>query len=143
MEWSSDLGWRSGGGTRFDSRLARAISPRFAFWLRNNPGGGYFGLGKKPCGSAHTHSPFLIHRRSVETQYSGENSLVDWLSDMVWRSGGGTRFDSRGAQVTFFGCVGEAFSLIFTHILACRVTLWTHFLVGSGSLSGRVGVTFS
>ena len=26
--------------------------------------GRYFGLGKSPCGSAHTHSLFLIHRRS-------------------------------------------------------------------------------
>ena len=34
----------------------------------------------------------------------------------------------------FFGHVGKAFSLIFTYILACRGTLWRHFLVGSGSL---------
>ena len=42
----------------------------------------------------------------------------------------------------FWGRVGKAFSLIFTHILACRVTLLTLF--GElGSLFGRVGVTFS
>ena len=59
---------------------------------------------------------------------------MDWSVDLVWRSGGGTRFDSRGAQVTFLGHVGKAFSWIFTHMLACRVTLWRHFLIGSGSL---------
>ena len=56
---------------------------------------------------------------------------MDWSVDLVWRSGGGTRFDSRGAQVTFLGCVGKVFSWIFTHVGACG----GHFL-------GRVGVTF-
>ena len=58
---------------------------------------------------------------------------MDWSVDLVWRSGGGIRFDSQGAQVTFLGHVGKACSLMFTHILACRVTLWRPFLVGSGS----------
>ena len=56
---------------------------------------------------------------------------MDWSVDLLWRSGGGTRFDSRGAQVTFLGRVGKVFSLIFTHVGAC----W-------GTLLGRVGVTF-
>ena len=56
---------------------------------------------------------------------------MDWSVDLVWRSGGGTRFDSRGAQVTFFGCVGKVFSWIFTHVGAC----W-------GALLREVGVTF-
>ena len=56
---------------------------------------------------------------------------MDWSVDLVWRSGGGTRFDSRGAQVAFWGCVGKAISLIFTHVGAC----W-------GTLLREVGVTF-
>ena len=56
---------------------------------------------------------------------------MDWSVDLVWRSGGGTRFDSRGAQVTFLGRVGKVFSLIFTHVGAC----W-------GTLLREVGVTF-
>ena len=67
---------------------------------------------------------------------------MDWSVDLVWRSGGGTRFDSRGAQVTFLGHVGKAFSWILTHILACRVTLWRHFLVGSGSLFRDFGMSW-
>ena len=51
--------------------------------------------------------------------------------DLVWRSGGGTRFDSQGAQVTFLGRVGKVFSWIFTHVGAC----W-------GTLLREVGVTF-
>ena len=31
--------------------------------------GRYFGLGKSPCGSAHTHSLFLIHTRSGGTLF--------------------------------------------------------------------------
>ena len=56
---------------------------------------------------------------------------MDWSVDLVWRSGGGTRFDSRGAQITFLGHVGKAFSWIFTHVGAC----W-------GTLLRGVGVTF-
>ena len=56
---------------------------------------------------------------------------MDWSVDLVWRSGGGTRFDSRGAQVTFLGRVGKVFSWIFTHVGAC----W-------GTLLREVGVTF-
>ena len=51
--------------------------------------------------------------------------------DLVWRSGGGIRFDSRGAQVTFLGHVGKAFSLICRHVGAC----W-------GTLLREVGITF-
>ena len=54
--------------------------------------------------------------------------------DLVWRSGGGTRFDSRGAQVTFLGRVGKAFSLIFTQFGMSGDTFETLF--------GGVGVTF-
>ena len=50
---------------------------------------------------------------------------------LVWRSGGGTRFDSRGAQVTFLGRAGKVSSCIFTHVGAC-----------GGTLLGRVEVTF-
>ena len=56
---------------------------------------------------------------------------MDWSVDLVWRSGGGTRFDSRGAQVTFLGRVGKVFSWIFTHVGAC-----------GGTLLREVGVTF-
>ena len=56
---------------------------------------------------------------------------MDWSVDLVWRSGGGTRFDSRGAQVLFWGRVGKVFSWIFTHVGAC-----------GGTLLGRVGVIF-
>ena len=54
-----------------------------------------------------------------------------WSSDPVGRTGGGTRFDSRLAQVTFLGHVGMVGCWIFTHVGACR-----------GTLLGGVGVTF-
>ena len=44
---------------------------------------------------------------------------------------GGGRFDSRRAQVTFFGHVGRVFLWIFTYVGTC----WGHFF-------GRVGDTF-
>ena len=56
---------------------------------------------------------------------------MDWSVDLVWRGGGGTRFDSRGAQVTFLGRVEKVFSWTFTHVGAC----W-------GTLLREVGVTF-
>ena len=56
---------------------------------------------------------------------------MEWSSDLVRRTGGGTRFDSRLAQVTFLGHVGKAFSWIFTHVGA-----------GWGTLLRGVGVTF-
>ena len=56
---------------------------------------------------------------------------MDSSVDLVWRGGGGTRFDSRGAQVTFLGRVGKASSWIFIHVGAC----W-------GTLLREVGVTF-
>ena len=46
---------------------------------------------------------------------------------------GGGRFDSRCAQVTFFGHVGRVFSWFFTYVGTCRGTCFRHFLVGSGS----------
>ena len=60
---------------------------------------------------------------------------------------GGGRFDSRRAQVIFVGHVWNAFALIFRYVrtglgklLGSRLG---HFLVGSGSLFGRVGVICS
>ena len=52
---------------------------------------------------------------------------------------GGARFDSRLAQVTFFGHVGMTFSWIFPYVGTCLGTLFG----GVGTLFGRVGVTFS
>ena len=54
---------------------------------------------------------------------------------------GGGRFDSRRAQVTFFGHVGMVFSSIFTHVWTgfggtLGVGFWT-LLVGLGSLFGE------
>ena len=51
---------------------------------------------------------------------------------------GGGRFDSRCAQVTFFGHVGRVFRG-FLHMLG---HVGGHFFGGVGALFGRVGVTF-
>ena len=48
---------------------------------------------------------------------------MEWSSDLVGRTGGGARFDSRLVQVTFLGHVGIVFSWIFTHAGAGRRTL--------------------
>ena len=67
---------------------------------------------------------------------------MEWSSDLVWRTGGrpGSIPDSR--KVTFFGHVGKAFSLIFTHIGPCWETLWRHFLGGSGSIFEIFGMSW-
>ena len=67
---------------------------------------------------------------------------MDWSVDLVWRSGGGTRFDSRGVQVTFLGRVGKVFSLIFTHVGACGGTLLGRVEVTCGSGWGHFFVIF-
>ncbi len=64
---------------------------------------------------------------------------MEWSSDLVGRVGGGTRFDSRLAQVTLGGHVGRAFPWIFTQL----GHVGGDFLEGLGSLFGRVVVTFS
>ena len=53
---------------------------------------------------------------------------MDWSVDLVWRSGGGTRFDSWGAQVTFLGACWEGvFFDFYTCLSMLGDTFETHF----------------
>ena len=67
---------------------------------------------------------------------------MGWSSDPVGRTGGGTRFDSRLAQVTFLGHVGMVFSWIFTHVGRCRGHFGDTFWSGRGHFFEIFGMSW-
>ena len=116
MEWSSDPFGRTGGGTQFDSRLARAISPRLVLWL-----------GKSPCGSAHTHSLFLIHTFSIfDTEQPSGLMLGPGLEEW-WRY-----------PVPFLGCASHFFGACWEGVFFDFYKCWGMW----GTLLREVGLTF-
>ena len=55
---------------------------------------------------------------------------------------GGARFDSRCAQVTFFGHVGRVFSWIFTYVGTCRGHFFGTFWSGRGRFFVKFGMSW-
>ena len=84
---------------------------------------------KKPLRGVHTHSLFLIPRRSLQSQYS-EARTAWWTGPWTWS---GDAVEVPGS-ITFLGHVGKACSSILQYFGMSGDTLETLF--------GRVGVTF-
>ena len=64
---------------------------------------------------------------------------MGWASD---RGAGGRRFDSRRAQTTFLGPLGDEFVCIFTYVGAGLGYFWGVTFGRVGVTFGRVGLTF-